>query len=136
MYRLYNVLPIEKFWEIKFAIIPVIFIWYVYEFFLDVPIIKNILEYFGKHSMNIFLIHSLLRTYYLNDFIYSQKHFIIIAGVLFIISLILSIILEVFKKLIKYDKIIDKLQIVVKRKIDDYYDKKRIKKIKLSTAKD
>ena len=131
LYRLYNILPVEKFWEIKFAIIPAIFIWYVYEFVLDVPIIKQILEYFGKHSMNIFLIHSLLRTVYLNSFIYSQKHFIIIAGVLFIISLILSILLEIFKKLIRYDKIIDKLQLIVRHKIDSYYEKRKIKVIEI-----
>lgn len=108
--NIYLQLPLKKFWEFSYGVIPVFLICYLYEFYLDIPYLKNILGFFGKHSMNIFLIHTFYRSYYLNSFIYSFRNFIKIIAVLFAISLATSIVLELFKKLIRYDKLIDKLQ--------------------------
>ena len=74
--------------------------------------------------MNIFLIHTFIREYYLGDFIYSFENWIEIVAILFIISLAISIVLELFKKLIRYDKLIKKLQNFAFITIDKIYDRK------------
>lgn len=104
------VLPKSKFWEIRYGVIPVFVILYLYEYVVDVPLINKVLQYLGKHSLNVFLIHQFIRTNYLNDFVYSFKHFIIIGVVLLLTSLIVSIFIELLKKCLKYDLLINKLQ--------------------------
>ena len=107
LFIVYKKLDLNKFWEIHFGIIPVIYMIYFYEFWIELPILKHILVFLGKHSMNIFLIHTFIRYYYLNNFTYSQGNFIIIAFVLLGISLTISVLLELFKKLIRYDRFIE-----------------------------
>ena len=118
IYIVYTRLPAKLFWEIRYGIMPVILMCYLYEFFIDIPVIKNILKFLGKHSMNIFLIHTFIQFYYLEDFVYSQGNFMKIAFVLLLISLLISIVLELFKKLIRYDKWIKKLQSCINTAID------------------
>lgn len=117
LYKLYTELPREKFWEIRYGIIPIVLICYLYEFFLDLPILKNILIFLGKHSMNIFLIHEFIRTYYLTEWLYSFRNWIKIAIILLVISLLISIILELLKKVIRYDKLINKLQEIIEGRL-------------------
>lgn len=117
LYILYNNLNMKQFWEIHFGIIPMFIILYLYEFFIDIPILKYILEFIGKHSMNIFLIHTFIRTTYMRDFTYSRGNFITIAFILLGISLAISIVLELFKKLIRYDKLTNKLIEFTNKKI-------------------
>ena len=102
-------LPKDKFWEIRYAVIPIFMMCYFYEFIIDIPIIKHILEFLGKHSMNIFLIHEFLRSYYLSDFIYSFGNFVKIGIMLLLMSIGISIIIELVKKIIKYEKITNKM---------------------------
>lgn len=54
--------------------------------------LKNILYNLGIYSMNIFLIHTFIKKYYLHDFIYSFNNFLIIFLVLLLISLSCAII--------------------------------------------
>ena len=118
LYKIYPKLQSDILWELKFGIIPLYFICFLYEFILQIPILKNILYFLGKHSMNIFLIHDFIRTTYLTDFLYSFKHFALIVFVLLIISLLISILVELFKKLIRYNKIIEKINTNMIKKID------------------
>lgn len=110
VYRWYIVLPQKSFWEIRYGIIPIVIMCFSYEFLLDLPFLKTVLIFLGKHSMNVFLIHTFIRGYYLNEFTYSFKHFAIISLVLLLISLVLSILIELLKKYLKYDLLINKLQ--------------------------
>lgn len=112
-------LPKNNFYEITYGIIPICFIVYLYEFYLDLPLIKQVLKFLGKHAMNIFLIHEFIRTYYLNEYIYSFKNFIKIAMMLLLISLLISVVLELFKKLIRYDRWISKLIDVIDKRIKE-----------------
>lgn len=114
-YFIYAEVPRNRFWEISYGVVPMIIICFLYEFILDIPIIKHILKFLGKHSMNIFLVHEFIRTTYLTDYIYSFRNFIKIGFMLLIISLGISICIEVFKKIIKYDSWINKLV----KKVDD-----------------
>ncbi len=126
LYEVYNQLPIKQFWEIKYGVIPVFLICYLYEFFIEIPVVKQVLEFIGKYSMDIFLIHALYRDHYLNEFIYSFRNWLKIATVLFGISLLTAILLELFKKLIRYDKLIDKLQKITNNSIDNINNRKSI----------
>lgn len=119
----YKNLPQSKFWEIRYGIIPLFIMCYLYEFFICLPILKQVLKFLGIHSMNIFLIHEFIRTNYLTDFIYSFGNWLKIGAVLITISLGLSIILEVFKKIIRYNKLIDKLNNLIYKKIDDAHSR-------------
>lgn len=110
LYYVYNCLNTQTFWEIRYGIIPVIMMCYIYEFFIDLPVLKIILKFLGKHSMNIFLVHEFIRSYYLKDYVYSFRNFVKIGLVILGISLIISIMLELFKKMIFYDKLINKIQ--------------------------
>ncbi len=83
-------------------------IWCI-EFIINIPLVSSILKLLGKHSMNIFLIHTFIRAIYLSDFIYSFYHFILITGVLLLVSLGSSILIEKIKEIIKYNFTIEKL---------------------------
>lgn len=93
------------FFEIKNGLIPVFIICYIYEFIAPIKIINTMLAYIGKHSMNIFLIHTIIRANCFRDFTYSFKYPILIITVLLLISLLISIILEGIKRLINYNKL-------------------------------
>ncbi len=94
-------------YEISDGLIPAFVVYYIYDFIVDIPIIKQILSFFGKHSMNIFFIHTFIRNNWFMDFTYSFHNWLVIAGVLFGISLVLSIVIEFVKKLIRYDKLMN-----------------------------
>lgn len=102
----YNRVEIEEFWELHYAIIPMIFIYFCKEYIVRIPVVKQVLAFFGKHSMNIFLVHTFFRYTFFMDFTYSFEKFWRIALVLFGVSLGVSIVIEALKKLIRYDKFI------------------------------
>lgn len=60
----------------------------------------SLLAFIGKHSTNIFLIHTLLFKYYFTDFVYSFKYCLPITLALLILSLVFSIFLESIKTLL------------------------------------
>ena len=92
------------FWD-GFAAMYVIVISYIY--ILNGTLIVKGLGYLGKHSMNIFLIHSFYRDVFFHEFTYSFYYAWLDYIVLMAISLVTSIVLEWFKKLIRYEKFID-----------------------------
>ncbi len=102
-FRLYSMLPLNLLCEFHFALFPLLFILFCVEFILPIPFLKRPLSFLGRHSMNVFLTHTFFRVYYLKDFTYSRGHFIMIILVLLGISLLLSVILEWIKKLLRYE---------------------------------
>lgn len=92
------------FWD-GFAAMYVIVISYIY--ILNGKWIVKGLGFLGKHSMNIFLIHSFYRDVFFHEFTYSFYYAWLDYIVLMAISLATSIVLEWFKKLIRYEKFID-----------------------------
>lgn len=99
----------KYFFEYHFAFQPLISIIYCRKYIVRIPVIKEILAFFGKHSMNIFLVHSFFRSIFFADFTYSFKYFWLIGIVLFSISLLISICLQLLKRIFFYDKLMDKL---------------------------
>lgn len=92
------------FWD-GFAAMYVIVLSYIY--ILNGKWIVKGLGFLGKHSMNIFLIHSFYRDVFFHQFTYSFYYAWLDYIVLMAISLVTSIVLEWFKKLIRYEKFID-----------------------------
>ena len=92
------------FWD-GFAAMYMILISYIY--ILNGKWIVKGLGFLGKHSMNIFLIHSFYRDVFFHEFTYSFYYAWLDYIVLMAISLVTSIVLEWFKKLIRYEKFID-----------------------------
>ena len=92
------------FWD-GFEAMYMIVISYIY--ILNGKWIVKGLGFLGKHSMNIFLIHSFYRDVFFHEFTYSFYYAWLDYIVLMAISLVTSIVLEWFKKLIRYEKFID-----------------------------
>lgn len=69
----------------------------------------RVLTYLGKHSMNMYLVHTFIFLYYFGDFIYQFKYPILIVLALLITSLAVSIAIEQLKKCISFYKFLDYL---------------------------
>ena len=74
-----------------------------------IPGIKQSLAFLGKHSANVFMLHTFVRDVYMKQFIYSRGHFLVIIVVLLGISLLLSFAVEGLKKLTHYEKFVNVL---------------------------
>ncbi|MDO4489588.1 MAG: acyltransferase [Lachnospiraceae bacterium] len=57
-----------------------------------------VLRWIGKHSMNVFLIHTLLLEYYFRDVVYRGKNWFLILLVLLVMSLTASVLVEMLKQ--------------------------------------
>lgn len=96
-------------WELNYCIDPVIVILFANKYLKRIPVLNRALMYIGNHSLNIFLIHTFIRYEYLNDFTYSFKYALLIPFILLAISFALSVVVELLKKLICYDKFVSKI---------------------------
>lgn len=105
LFILYRKLPIKKFWEFHYGLVPFVLILFCVEFIVPIPGLKQVLRFLGKHSYNIFLVHTFIRGYYLGDVTYSMKHFALV--ILFVLgsSLVISIVIELLKKAVRYDRL-------------------------------
>lgn len=77
-------------------------VYYIYDFFVDIPILGNVLEFFGKHSLNMFLTHTFIRWIWFKDFTYSLHYAVVIYGFLVMSTILISVLLEGIKKMIHY----------------------------------
>jgi fucose 4-O-acetylase-like acetyltransferase len=77
---------------------------FVFEYLTKVPVVNNILDLLGQHSFNIFLFHSFFQVYFTYNIFYRFNPLFSI--VLFtIICLIISILFEFIKKIIRFYEI-------------------------------
>lgn len=76
-----------------------------YEFFIELPGIKQILVFLGKHSADIFFVHSFIRQIWFKKALYSLEYVWLIFLTLLFVSLLISVGFDLFKKLIRYNKI-------------------------------
>lgn len=98
------------FFEFRHGILCLLVIYVIYEFLPDIKYLNTMLIFIGKHSMNMFLIHTFIRHVYFNDFTYSFKYPVLIVAVLFSISLVISILIEQMKKWIGYNRLVESLR--------------------------
>lgn len=94
---------------IRDGLIPMFVVIYCYTVLSPVPGLRNVLQFLGKHSMNMFLSHTILRAYFLKDFLYGLKYSLLTFFVLLALSLILSVLIDLLKKFTGYDKLCAKI---------------------------
>ena len=71
--------------------------------------IKSTMAYLGKHSMNIFLIHTFIFNFWFMHQVYSSRNPIVIFIVLLLSCLVISVALEWLKDVIGFNKLIKKM---------------------------
>ncbi|MBQ8823519.1 MAG: acyltransferase family protein [Lachnospiraceae bacterium] len=64
----------------------------------SVPFVNKVLEFIGKHSMNIYLVHTFFYMMLWQKFIYQFKYAPLILVVLLVVCLLYSVVLELVKK--------------------------------------
>lgn len=75
------------------------------------------LQFVGKHSMNIYLLHTFIFGYFFSDFIYGLKNPLLIFAAVFIISLFLSIVIEIVKNKTGFYKLQSKIVGIISKQI-------------------
>ena len=105
--KLYQMLSTPMFFDIKWGLLPLPVILLSVEYVIPRRLIHKFLVFMGRHSMNIFLIHTFVRATYLQSFVYSFGHFLLIFLVLLLISLALSFVVEWLKKMLRYEDFVD-----------------------------
>lgn len=76
---------------------------------------SSILEFLGRYSMNIFLIHTLIYHYYFTGFVYSFHNWFVITIVLLASSLLISILCEKVKTILRFECLIKKCDGVINK---------------------
>lgn len=118
LFLLYLAYALSKYTSLEFSSLLVFVIPYmVYEFFAAVPALNFCLEFLGKHATNIFLIHTFIYLNFHDLFIYSFGDSWKIMSVLLGICLVLSVLLELLKKITGYNKLTAKLLGLVDSKL-------------------
>lgn len=106
-YKFYRKILIDVLWEYHFGVYPLMIIFFVIEFIADIPKIREILIFLGKHSANIYLIHTIFLYIYMSEFIYQKPHFLISYAIILLYSIGSSIFIEWLKDRIGYRQIIN-----------------------------
>ena len=94
--------------DIVFCISAFVIVLLQKQYFSRIRFLMQFLIFFGKHSMNIFLVHTFIFIYFCHDFIYSFRFGLLILGVLMLISMGLSYIIRGIQKVVKMDLLIEK----------------------------
>ena len=68
--------------------------------------LKVVLVFLGKHSSNIYYFHTFLYLYDFTDLVYKPRYAILIYICFVIVCVIISILVELLKRTIRYDKLI------------------------------
>lgn len=100
-------------WSVSYlrdGLIPMFVVVYCYTILAVIPGLRNVLQFLGKHSMNIFLSHTILRAFFLKDFLYGLKYSMLTFTVLTILSLLLSIVIDLMKKYTGYNTLCKKIK--------------------------
>ena len=114
LYKMYFNTPISLFWEIHYALFPVILIVLCVEYIIPIMAIKRILAFFGKHASNIYFVHAFIRTYCLHDITYSRGHFLLVYSFLLFTSLGISLLLEWMKTILNYNSLLERLSEILR----------------------
>lgn len=117
---LFRVYPQNKGWEFNYGVVPVIAICFSRYCIIRIPVTKQMLHFFGKHSMTIFMTHTFIRGIYLTEFVYSFGNFMVIYAVLIVMSVALGVIIDLFMDIIKYNKLTNMMVVAANKAIDKF----------------
>uniref|UniRef100_UPI0040569137 acyltransferase family protein n=1 Tax=Acetatifactor sp. TaxID=1872090 RepID=UPI0040569137 len=91
----------ENYLYIVDAFVVLFLVYFAGALLASVPVVKNILGFLGKHSMNIYLVHTFFYLLLWREFIYSFRYAGVILVVLIVVCLMYSIVLESVKALLQ-----------------------------------
>ena len=94
----------KEVWELHFGLLTIPWILFCNYILGSISFLRKPLIFLGKHSMNIYFTHTFIRSRYGNSLVYSRGHFVMVFLTLLFLSLLLSIFIESFKKVLRYDK--------------------------------
>ncbi len=83
---------------------------YVYQHITGFPRTKQCLAFFGKYSMDMFLIHGFFYEWWMHDIIYYTENPFIIYITLIAISLIVAIAIEKVKQILGFNRMMKYLR--------------------------
>lgn len=98
----------HRYWWYHFAIMPFVVIIFVVEYLLRLDTAKNVLAYFGRNSLNIWIIHTFFRNN-IRDVVWGVKWFALCPLMLMVLSLITAIVVDKLKQISGYNRFINKL---------------------------
>lgn len=96
-----NALVRERFWNYADAFAAFFIICVTVMTVGKVPVLKSVLKFIGKHSMNIFLVHTFFYMIVWRKYVYHFEYAIVTFLILLGMSLLYSVILEILKKSIE-----------------------------------
>lgn len=108
LYKIYHYMDRARFWEIHYGLFPLLCIIFLVEYVLKIKYICKPLAILGKHSMNIYLVHTFIQLYG-KKMIFSNHHFLLIVFIMIVLSMAASIMIEWIKHIINYDDQINRL---------------------------
>ena len=108
LYKLYHHMDRSVFWEIHYIFLPTLCILFLTKYVFTIRYIQKPLIILGMHSMNMFLIHSILQRH-LKPFIFSCGHFVLSILVLLLLSMLFSIAINWLINITGYNKFITKI---------------------------
>ena len=100
------------------SITSIFMIFILYDIFYKMTKIKKIFMFLGRHSANIFYIHTFIRDIWFNQLTYSFHYAVLILMFVLITTLILSMAIEAFKSLIKWNEKVKSVKQLCYRKIE------------------
>ncbi len=87
------------------TVLPVVFVYWLYEFVCGIPIINKIFALLGKYSSDIFFMHTFIRAVWFKDFTYSLKYWYAVFGFVMVASLVMAIAADLLRWLIRWGKL-------------------------------
>jgi hypothetical protein len=117
---IFKKLDFKSNWQIAYSIFTIIMILFFKYCIIAIKGIDSILRLIGIHSMNIYLFQNFLRYGIFEKDLYSLKNVWLILMVVLVISLAFSIVIEQIKKWIRYEKLIDRIQLFLNNLVDGF----------------
>lgn len=109
-FMVYHRLNLKVLWEFQYDFVPFLLIVFCVEYVFKILPVSLLFQYLGKHSMNIWLVHTFVRDW-LGEFVFGFREFWLIPMVILVISLLISYIIELLKKITGYDRVIKYIQL-------------------------
>ena len=97
-------------WQVAYGLFTMACILFLKFCVVDIWGISHFFKLIGIYSMNIYLIQNFLRYGKLAKYVFKPRYCMVIFIEVLLITLVASILIEQFKKLIRYDKLINFIQ--------------------------
>lgn len=112
MYEISNYLSARA---VSYPILVCGFLLLSYLIVADIPVIRSIFALLGRHSGNIFFVHTFIYLYWFRESIYRLNYIVLVDLSVIGISLAISIAVEALKKVTGYNRMQEKIETRIQR---------------------